>query len=347
MRPSDLSSARLGAMHQRDGDGPAAGLQSHEGAAMATQRWLCVSIHDVAPATWSDCLRLLEAVRAVAPDLPLTWLLVPRYHGDAASSPAMEQALSQLLAEGHELALHGYTHLDTAAPRPGWRDHFLRRTYTQGEGEFAALGEQEALHRIDLGLAWFVRHGWPVDGFVPPAWLASAGTRRALRQRPFIYTTSISRFYFLPGERSACSPSLMYTARNRAGRCISPSLARAVALSLALLRAPLVRLALHPADARHPALLRHAQDLIAQLLQRRRGITKRAFALRYLEGGGSNTDDLRTNGTGFTSTSAAVINGDSQRVTVPPAVGANISGTGSEGACPGSGPRPVQDRCRN
>jgi predicted deacetylase len=299
-------------MFPRDGGGaPSPGLsvaaaQSPETAGVAAQRALCVSIHDAAPATWSDCLRLLEAVRAVSPDLPLTWLLVPRYHGDAASSPAMEQTLSQLLAAGHELALHGYTHLDTAPPRPGWRDHVLRRIYTQGEGEFAALGEEGALHRIDLGLAWFARRGWPVDGFVPPAWLASAGTRLALRQRPFIYTTSVSRFYFLPGERSVWSPSLMYTARNRAGRCLSPPLSHAAALALSLVRAPLIRLALHPADARHPALLRHAQHLMAQLLQQRRGTTKRAFALHYLDDGNGNTAERRASSASCTDSAAAV-----------------------------------------
>lgn len=313
MRPSDLPSVLPGAMRQRDGGGPDSSVlpgahsQAHHDADRAAQRALCVSIHDVAPATWPDCLRLLEAVRAVAPDLSLTWLLVPRFHGDAASSLAMERALSQLLTAGHELALHGYTHLDTSAPRPGWRDHFLRRIYTQGEGEFAALREEEALHRIDLGLAWFAHHGWPVDGFVPPAWLASVGTRRALRQRPFVYSTSLSRFYFLPGERSVWSPSLMYTARNRAGRCLSPPLAQALALTLA--RAPLVRLALHPADAHHPALLRHAQHLISLLLQRRRGITKRAFALRYLETSNGSTAECRSSGASNTGASAAATAG--------------------------------------
>jgi len=361
MRPSDSTRAPDGAMRQRDDGGPlspglpAAGSQRRAGAGMAAQRDLCVSIHDVAPATWADCLRLHEAVRAVAPDLPLTWLLVPRFHGDAAASLAMDRALSQLLTEGHELALHGYTHLDTAAPRAGWRDHVLRRIYTQGEGEFAALGEEEALHRIDLGLAWFARRGWPVDGFVPPAWLASAGTRRALRQRPFIYTTSISRFFFLPDERSVWSPSLMYTARNRAGRCLSPPLTQAAALALALVGAPLVRLALHPADARHPALLRHAQHLIAHLLQQRRGITKRAFALSYLKGGtvGAETSGLAgprmapqlpvpmcdRGGCKIVGlTKAAVQHGDRPAGPVPQlsdAHGTVRATTGSAAACPG------------
>jgi predicted deacetylase len=268
------------------------------GADLSRQGALCVSIHDVATATWPDCLRLLEAVRAVAPALPLTWLIVPRYHGNASAAPGMEQALSQLLAQGHELALHGYTHLDTAAPRPGWRDHFVRRIYTRGEGEFAALGEADALHRIDLGLAWFARHGWPVDGFVPPAWLTSAGARRALRQRPFSYTTSISRFYFLPDGGSVFSPSLMYAARNGAGRWLSPPLADGTALALALARAPLLRLALHPADAHHPPLLRHAQRLIARLLGTRQGMTKRAFAASYRPGGDASAGGAGREGSG-------------------------------------------------
>ena len=38
-------------------------------------RTLCVSIHDVAPATWPDCQRVIAAVHAVAP-IPLTLLVL-------------------------------------------------------------------------------------------------------------------------------------------------------------------------------------------------------------------------------------------------------------------------------
>ena len=142
---------------------------------------LCVSIHDVAPDTWADCVRLQRAVRAVA-DIPLTWLVVPRYHGRAPAAPAMERALDALLAQGHELALHGYTHLDSAPPARGLRSRFLRTVFTQGEGEFAAIDEADARQRIALGLAWFAERGWPVRGFVPPAWLlGEARLARAAR----------------------------------------------------------------------------------------------------------------------------------------------------------------------
>lgn len=248
-------------------------------ATVTSERALCVSIHDVAPDTWADCKVLLATIKAVAPTLPLTWLVVPRYHGRARAAPAMEAALGELLAGGDELALHGYTHLDSAARRPGLRNHFVRHIYTTGEGEFAALDYTEALQRLDLGLAWFAERGWPVDGFVPPAWLLSAAARRAVRERPFAYTTTLTHFHFLRSQRSLWSPSLMYSARHAAGRWLSPQLAEAFSLTLA--RNPLVRLALHPADARHPALLRHAQSLLQRLLAERQPMTKSVFCASY------------------------------------------------------------------
>ncbi|MDL2357746.1 MAG: polysaccharide deacetylase family protein [Pseudomonadota bacterium] len=252
---------------------------------------LCVSIHDVAPATWQDCLRLHAALRAVA-DIPLTWLVVPRYHGHAPPAPAMECRLEALLAQGHELALHGYTHLDSAAPSPGWRSRFVRRVYTQGEGEFAAIGVAEARARLALGQRWFAARGWPLHGFVAPAWLLGEGAWQALREAPFAYTTTLTHFHWLQvlqanlrttlqttALRPLCSPSLVYGARNGTGRLLTPPLARAMAAWLA--PAPLVRLSLHPRDARHPALLRHAQQLVARLLATRRACTKEAFARRF------------------------------------------------------------------
>lgn len=162
------------------------------------EHMLCVSIHDVAPATWSDCLRLVEAVRAVA-DIPLTWLVVPHYHFRPEQSLAMEACLNVALERGDELALHGYSHLDTEAGSGGLRARFLRNVYTRHEGEFAALTEAEARRRLELGLDWFAARGWTPTGFVPPAWLLGEGAWRALRDAPFAYTTTFSHFHCLPG----------------------------------------------------------------------------------------------------------------------------------------------------
>jgi predicted deacetylase len=239
---------------------------------------LCVSIHDVAPDNWADCLRLHQAVREVA-DIPLTWLVVPCYHGRAPAAPEMERELGALRAQGHELALHGYTHMDSAPLGQGLYRRYLRKVFTQGEGEFAAIDEAEARQRIALGLEWFAERGWPVSGFVAPAWLLGAPAWRVLREFPFDYTTTLTHFHLLQARRALWAPSLVYTARNAGGRLLSPRVAGALASLMA--PAPLVRLSLHPRDARFPALLRHAQHLVERLLAQRRPLTKAAFASEY------------------------------------------------------------------
>ena len=240
---------------------------------------LCVSIHDVAPATWAECLHLLHAIRAVA-DIPLSWLVVPCYHGSTRTSRPFERSLEQLAGQGHELVLHGYTHRDEAAPATSLAGRLLRTLYTESEGEFAALGTEPARRRIELGLHWFQQRSWPVAGFVAPAWLMSKAAFEALRLFPFEYTATYARFHAWRAQYSVLAPSMVYAARNRYGRWVSPPAASILArLHFA---APLCRLALHPRDAHHPALVRHAQELIEQLLMRRDPLTKLAVAQRLL-----------------------------------------------------------------
>lgn len=236
---------------------------------------LCVGIHDVAPATWAECLHLLRAIREVA-DIPLTWLVVPQYHDSAMPSRSYELMLEALLAQGHELALHGYTHRDEA-PQSGFlARRFLRTVYTQREGEFANIDQADARRRIELGLRWFGQRGWPVHGFVAPAWLLGKGAWSAVAEFPFTYTTTYAHFHALQPARKLFAPALVYAARNRAGRVLSPPVAGLIARASS--EAPLVRIALHPRDAYHPALVQHAQRLIERLLVTREAVTKAGFA---------------------------------------------------------------------
>jgi predicted deacetylase len=263
-------------------------VHTDDHAAPAARPLLCVSIHDVAPATWSDCLRLVQAVRAVA-DIPLTWLVVPQYHFRPEVSPAMDACLDVALGRGDELCLHGYSHLDTETRTGGLRDRFLRNVYTRREGEFAALDEAEARRRIELGMAWFAERGWTPAGFVPPAWLLGEGAWRALRASGLEYTTTFSHFHCLSTGRKILSPSMVYAARNRSGRILSPRVADATAAMLA--HKPLVRFSLHPPDARYPELVRHIQRVLERLLAGREAVTKLDCARRL---GGASVIDLTT-----------------------------------------------------
>ena len=136
-------------------------------------RALCIVLHDAAPSTRPACVRTLAAVRQVAGDVPVTILAVPRYH-DEAPSAELEAWLGERASQGDELALHGCTHRDDGAPQ-GWLDGLRRSHYTRGEGEFWSLSRGEALARIDIGIEWFARNGWPLSGFVAPAWLLGPG----------------------------------------------------------------------------------------------------------------------------------------------------------------------------
>lgn len=245
-----------------------------------SERRLCVSIHDVAPATWQLCERLLAAVNAVAA-VPLTLLVVPAYHGDSRDMPWFDRALERRLALGDELALHGYTHLDQGPPPCGLRQRYARRIYTKGEGEFAALPAQEAACRLAQGMRWFARRGWPLQGFVPPAWLLGDGGWRALRASGLLYTTTWRHFHFLHDAAPLQAPSLVYSSRNGWGSALSR-----LAVSWAGIGqrdAPLARLSLHPRDALDPRTVRHFQRLLASLLASRLPETKAAFARYWLD----------------------------------------------------------------
>lgn len=243
---------------------------------------LCVSLHDVAPATWPACRRVLAAIREVA-DIPVTLLVVPVYRGEpAALAPGFEAAMTQQLEHGHELALHGYYHHDAGAVHSP-ADWVMRRIYTAGEGEFCALTEAEAAERLHLGLRWFDAQGWPLRGFVPPAWLVGAAAWRALLAQPRLqYVTTFDRLHLTRAHASVRAPCMTFSTRSAWRR--GAALAWA-AIARRSCGEPLLRLALHPHDADHGALRRTWQRRLSRWLQTREALTKAAAAQRCLESG--------------------------------------------------------------
>lgn len=236
-------------------------------------RRLCIVLHDVAPATWPECARLLACVDALGAP-PLTLLVVPDFHGRGRSDrdAAFVRALERRVLRGDELALHGWCHLDQApAPRtPGaW---LRRRVLTAGEGEFSALARDDARRRIENGMELFRRLGWPLAGFVPPAWLASAGTRAALAASGLRYTSTHAALIDLVAHARVAAPCVTASPRSRWRRAASGAWLR---LAPRVLRAqPLLRAGLHPADARHAPLLEAWQRVLARELRERAALTK-------------------------------------------------------------------------
>ncbi len=236
------------------------------GTSAAPAPTLAVSLHDVAPATWCACERVLAAVAAVAP-IPVALLVVPRYRGvDSAYDRRFLRAIAARLARGDEAVLHGWTHVDDAPVQRPF-DLLSRRVYTAGEGEFAALDRLEALRRLHAGIGWFAARGWPLRGFVAPAWLMSSAARAALVDTPLQYAATRRELLLLAAGQTLYAPSLCWSTRSRWRRAASTPWNALLALINA--RRPLLRLALHPGDADHPEVMRSWQSELHAALQLR------------------------------------------------------------------------------
>jgi predicted deacetylase len=242
----------------------------------SSDRTVCVVLHDAAPSTRSACVRTLAAVREVAGDVPVTILVVPRYH-DESPSADFDAWLGEHVGRGDELALHGCTHRDDGAPQ-GWLDGLRRSRYTRGEGEFWSLSREEALARIDVGIDWFAKNGWPLAGFVAPAWLLGPGAREALLERPFDYTATLRQLVHLPAQIPVTSQSVVYSTSSAWRR--ASSLAWNAAVDLAERRNPLLRLELHPRDADFAAVKRSWQANLERALRQRQPATVAEFMRR-------------------------------------------------------------------
>lgn len=256
-------------------------------------RALCISIHDVAPATWSLCRELRDAVSEACPRAPVTLLVVPNYHDDGAATPAAYlEWLHTCVARGDEIALHGYTHRDESAHDAHGMQRLARRVYTASEGEFAGLSHGEAVRRIARGRLWCAAHGLLVRGFVAPAWMLGRDAWAALDDFDFEYTTTLTRFIALPTRQHVFAPSVVYSTRSALRRALSRAWNRVLISATA--RASLVRIGLHPTDARHLRVINHARELLGALARVREPMTKYAYA-RLLHGAQPST--LRLPGT--------------------------------------------------
>lgn len=236
---------------------------------------LCLVLHDVAPTTWPAYAEFIAAVDALG-NIPLTLLVVPDFHhqGNIRKMAPFLGALEARLARGDELVLHGYYH-DDPGPIP-WspKEFFMRRLYTH-EGEFFRLDTAQAHHRLAQGLALFQQLGWPVQGFVAPAWLLGDGARNALTGLPFRYTSDPRGLIRLPAFQHIPAPTLVWSARSPARRWLSRRWNNH--LQRRHLAAPLLRLGLHPVDMQYPAVRRYWLETLTTLLDQRTPMTKTAW----------------------------------------------------------------------
>jgi hypothetical protein len=244
-----------------------------------------ISLHDVAPATLEQSRAWLDQVEARG--LRATLLVVPgpwrdeRLDGD----PAFAEWLHAARRGGHELSLHGWEHRGVTMPRSVALSPTLtasRRLYgriaARGCGEFHELGRVEAKQRLRMGRAALAGIGIETVGFTPPGWLISRDAITALRQLGFRYTTTQWSVHDLQRETTLRIPAVSH----RPGSAIAAPAAKVTQGFVAhrVRTGRPVRIALHPDDLTHPALVAATERMLdtVAVAARTRGVQVVTYA---------------------------------------------------------------------
>ena len=242
------------------------------------RRDYAVSVHDVAPATWLQCERLLALADSFG--APVTLLVVPHYHRGLRSDAdaAFGAALRQRVAHGDEVVLHGYYHEDHGPPPRSPRAWLRRRVYTAAEGEFDTLDTATAANLLARGRAVLEAMRLEAAGFVPPAWLINERALEAVRHSGLRYASRRDELIDFGadaraarhGDRRIAAPSLAYSTHSAWRRALSRRWNQARLAAFAA--APRLRVALHPADANHAAVMNDWTRRMAELAAERHAV---------------------------------------------------------------------------
>jgi uncharacterized protein len=200
-----------------------------------------VSLSGIRSATLDDCAELTAELDARG--VPASLLLVPRRPGGSAALRWIRERGKQ----GDAVLLHGYDH--TVDPIGCWGSHTVARLGRRAE--FADLPAHEAGLRLKAAHIVLERLDLRADGFVPPRWLASAGTLRALRQHGYRICADATAVHDLASDRVYRGRLLGFGVRGLApGERAEPWWCRAMVLGAARTarRGGLVRIAVDATD---------------------------------------------------------------------------------------------------
>jgi uncharacterized protein len=236
---------------------------------------LLVSLHDVSPRHALSVEAILSEF--VSLGLPLAVLLVvPDFHGrwPLTDNPEFTKRLREWSGLGHELALHGFFHLEQPQDQATSRGAaaFLRRQFmTAGEGEFLSMDPDRQRAMLERGLAMWAGCGLerPV-GFVPPAWLHRPDLPSTLWDMGFSWTENHAGLAYR-SRPFLRSPVITWASRDAVRRI--GSLAFAPLALRAWRNEPVLRVAIHPHDWDHPSLVRSIRSTLRRAARMRTPIS--------------------------------------------------------------------------
>ncbi len=216
---------------------------------------LLVSLHDVTPAH-ADRLARAERLLVRLGIPTATYLFVPNFHGQWRADADADFMAWCRAPRPFDVRwfLHGYFHREDRGRRATFADACRRMALTAGEGEFLSLRGRALDLRVRSGVDAFERcFGERPIGFVAPAWLYNDDLLPALTRARIAITESHFHVFHVRQNRAVPSPVIAWASRSSVHRAAARP---AVAVMRRLWRRRrLVRIALHPLDFDHPAIV--------------------------------------------------------------------------------------------
>ena len=211
-----------------------------------------LAIHDVWPGNFPLVAGYMARLRSLGARR-IALLAVPAFHGGPTMDGNAEFLawLREEAAQGSELFLHGYYHwMGELAEGDGFRarrnawGRFVNRRLVDREAEFSGLPRAAQGRILDDGIAVWKRTGLPLTGFVAPTWHGAPARSRLRESGIGIFE---SRFYIrhFASGRTRFVPPLAWNLGTPTGE---PALFGGKAWLSTMLRAPLMKVALHPGD---------------------------------------------------------------------------------------------------
>lgn len=233
------------------------------------ERRLIVSLHDVAPPFEDEIRAQLDALAAVGVHRCVL-KVVPNWHGEHPLDDAagLVELLRAQVAGGSELVLHGYGHRPRGPMRGTAIARLRGRIFAADAAEFLTLTASQARRAVLDGIEMFARAGLPRPAyFCAPGWLLSSEGAEGLvaaGMRHIITMCSV-RDLSTGARRGLAGFGYMGASpAHEAGVRLLNAAVRPVALA----RAGVVRVYLHPAGGTRAAGARRTLDVLRAMVER-------------------------------------------------------------------------------
>jgi predicted deacetylase len=188
-------------------------------------------------------------------NLAVSLLVIPGlWNGtELLADEQFQKWLAQMSSSSHEIVLHGLNHQMIEEPSTSSLKLISGRFFARGCQEFWALSKADAKALVSDGLNKLSSLGYKPSGFIAPGWLASIGTKQAISEIGFSYTTSHLQISDLLFEKRHFASVICQRPNAPTTRLVMLTTTLLAEILMAL-RLPL-RIAVHPEDL-HDAKLR-------------------------------------------------------------------------------------------